>query len=99
MAVTAQTPINVTQANGLTTTFPYNFLILDAADLLVRLSGVQQVLNVDYTVTGVGNQAGGNVVFTVAPSFGTTVVRQRQMDFDRVQDYQTNGDFAAAEVN
>ena len=99
MAVTAQTPINVTEANGFTTTFPYNFLILDAADLLVRVSGVVQTLNVDYTVTGVGNQAGGNVVFTVAPAFGTAVVRQRQMDFDRVQDYQTNGDFAAAEVN
>lgn len=99
MAVTSQTPINVTEANGLTTVFPYNFLVLDASDLLVRVAGVTKTLNVDYTVSGVGNQGGGNVTFTVAPAFGLTVVRQRVMPYEREQDYQTNGDFAAAEVN
>jgi len=104
MAVTNQTPAKVSIANGVTTVFPYDFLILDEADLLVTgtLNGVETtyVLNVNYTVSGVGVDSGGNVTFTTgAPASGTYVLRKRNMEAIREDDFQTNGDLIASEVN
>ena len=59
-------------------TFPYTFKIFDASDIVVILkdsAGLEQtmVLNTNYTVTGVGSEAGGNVVFASAVPAGTSV--------------------------
>jgi hypothetical protein len=104
MPVTNQIPAKVSIANGATSVFPYDFLVLDEADMLVTgtLDGVTTtyVLNVDYTVSGIGDDTGGDVTFISGnPAAGTSVLRRREMDPVRETDYQTNGDLIAVEVN
>lgn len=55
--------------NGATTTFAYTFKVFSEDDLLVTQRDTDDVettlvLNTDYTVTGVGETSGGNVVLT-----------------------------------
>ena len=99
MPVTEQTPINSSTGNGVTTVFPYTFLILDEADIAVYVDDVLQTLTTDYTVSGVDNPSGGNVTFVSAPGSGTTVVRLREMAYARTTDYQENGDLEAATLD
>lgn len=91
MTVSAQTPINRSTGNGVTTVFPYQFKIIAEADIEVTVDDVVKTLNVDYTLSGVGVDAGGNVTFTVAPANATTVVRRRNMALTRTTDYQDQG--------
>lgn len=102
MAVTAETPVNTSLANGVATVFPYAFTILNTADLVVtgELNGVvtTYTLGADYTVTGVG-AGSGNITFTTAPANGTKIARYRQTVLERTTDYQDAGDFLADTVN
>lgn len=99
MSVTSQTPINRYAANGVTTVFPYQFKIVSQVDIKVTVDGVTKTLTTDYTVSGVGADAGGNVNFLSAPANGTTVVLKRNMQFLRATDYQDNGDLLADTLN
>lgn len=100
MAVLNQTPIVVSTANGATSDFPYNFLILDSSHLEVKLDGVVSVEGVGHSVSGAGNPTGGNVaILTGNPANGVKVVRKRVMPYTREVDYQLNGDFQSDEVN
>lgn len=63
--------------DGTTTVFPYNFKILDAVHLIVYVGGQQLAYLAGYSVTGVGGDAGGGVVFTSAPASGAAVLFQR----------------------
>jgi len=92
VTVSAQTPIKRSTANGVTTVFPYDFKILAAADLEVSLDGVVKTLTTDYTLSGVGDYAGGNVTMLSAPANGVTVVRRRNMAYIREVDYQDQGE-------
>lgn len=92
MTVSAQTPIKRSTANGVTTVFPYDFKILAAADLEVSLDGVVKTLTTDYTLSGVGDDAGGNVTMLSAPANGVTVIRRRNMAYTREVDYQDQGE-------
>lgn len=98
MTVPDQTPQNVHTANGATTTFAYQFKILDTDHLEVYLDDVLQTSG--YSVTGEGVNAGGTVVFTTAPAADTEVILMRSMTIERMAyDYQNAGDFLAATVN
>lgn len=99
MTVPVYTGPNTSIANGVTTTFPYGFKILAATDLLVAVNGLPRTLGTHYTLTGVGNESGGNVVFTTPPVSGSTVTRQRNMPFTRDTEYQNLGDLLAATLN
>lgn len=99
MPVTDQTPVDSSTGNGVTTVFPYTFKILAEADILVTVDGVTKTLTTDYSVSGVGNDAGGNVTFVAAPANGTTVVRTRDMGYERTTDYQDNGDLPASTLD
>lgn len=99
MTVSAQTPINRSAGNGVTTVFPYTFKIIAAGDIEVSVDDFVKTLNVDYTVTGAGVDGGGNVTMTVAPASGTTVVRRRNMAFVRTTDYQDQGALPAATLD
>lgn len=99
MPVSAQTPVNSSTGNGVTTVFPYTFKILAEADILVTVDGVTKTLTTDYSVSGVGNDAGGNVTFVSAPAGGTVVVLRRDMTIERTTDYQENGDLPAATLD
>lgn len=63
-------------ANGVTTAFPFSGLkIDDASDLVVSLTKddgtvITYELGIDYTITGVGNNSGGVVIFATPPETG-----------------------------
>lgn len=99
MTVPAQTPIANHIGNGVTTTFPYTFLLYDESDLTVTVDNVVKVLGIDYTVTGTDEVTGGNVIFTAAPAALSSVALLRQVAIARDTDYQYSGDFQSPTVN
>lgn len=99
MPVPVQNPEIAYTANGVTTVFAFPFMVFSSIDLRVRVDGALAVLNVDYTVTGVGVESGGNVVFGSAPADGTNVTIQRRMPLGRDIEYQYSGDFQSPTVN
>lgn len=98
MSVQNQVPFNSYNANGATTVFPYEFLLLDPGDLIVTVAGVLKTYGADYGITGLGNLGGGDVVFGTAPASGN-VLFKRMLTIQRVTDYQDNGDLLADTLN
>jgi hypothetical protein len=84
--------------NGITTVFGYNFLITSATDIKVtrqnaNLSEDILTLTTDYTVTGIGSEAGGTIVLVDAADAptGSKLVIQLDMDFKQSTDYSNQG--------
>jgi len=86
-----QGTINQYVADGVTTTYTYSFLILQAnsanSDIAVYVTPPNQAANpvadlvpyTSYTVTGVGVTAGGTVIFNTAPAIGSIITLSRNM--------------------
>jgi hypothetical protein len=86
--------------NGVTTEFAFPYLFLAATDLELRLvasTGAVTLLtlNTDYTVTGVGDDNGGEVTLNVAPAAGERLVINRVMNLVQEIDYITGDPFPA----
>lgn len=81
------------------TIFAYTFEVVAASDLVVLENDTTLVLNNDYTVSGVGDDNGGNVTLTTGATAGDILTIYRDMPYDRTQNYQNAGDFLASEVN
>ena len=77
--------------NAVTTVFAYGFKIFAASELLVKVDGVTQTLNTDYTVSGVGAEGGGSVTFTTAPDDQAVITIERNLPYTRSEDYQRAG--------
>jgi len=90
-------------ANDGQTVFPYTFRIFAASDLVVeRLRGTTTTtlqLNVDYTVSGVGNNTGGNVTLTQGALAGDIIAIVSNQPNQRSTDFTESGDFRAAALN
>ncbi|WP_414612264.1 phage tail fiber protein [Stenotrophomonas pavanii] len=99
MTVPAYTGPNTSIANGVTTVFPYSFRILEAAHIRVTVNGLVRTLGTHYTVEGVGNPAGGNVVFVSPPAVNAKVVLHRAMPLVRAINYENLGDLLAQTLN
>ncbi len=99
MAVTAQTPRKVSTAAAGATVFPYDFKILSKNDLLVQVDGVTKVVDVDFTVDGVAEDAGGDITFLTPLVGGEKVMRKRNMAFERSTDFQSLGDLRSSTLN
>ncbi|WP_186380163.1 phage tail fiber domain-containing protein [Yersinia mollaretii] len=97
MAVPSQIPYNLFTANGVTTVFPFGFMIFDARDLVVSLNGT--TLTSGFTVSGVGEVNGGAVTFLTPPAAGVVLMNARVMQLARQTEYQDNGDLLADTVN
>lgn len=101
MTVSSSTSTASYTANGSTTTFAYPFKIFADSDLVVILRNTAtsvetvQVLNSTYTVTGAGNNTGGNVVFGTAPAVGNTVFIRRELPKTQETDFVPNDPFPA----
>jgi len=97
MTISSQTfrwPYTATAAAS--TLFPYSNKILDQDDLKVYVSGTLKTIGTDYSVTGVGVAAGGNVSFVVAPSTGASVLLTKDgVEFTQGTDYVANDAFPA----
>ncbi len=88
-------------ASGTQTVFPYDFLILSESDIKVISSdpttGVEtlELLTTDYTLTGIGNSNGGNVIFVVAPTALDRITIKREVPYTQLVDYTPSGNFPA----
>lgn len=89
--------------NGVTTTFKYDFRIVDENHVRVihgALDGTttELVLGTDYTVTGVGDQDGGDIVLTAPLPSGEKVTHLRNAPFVQETDLENQGAYYAETV-
>lgn len=94
MPVQTQTPVNNYVGNNSTLTFPFTFKILLESDLKVYLNNVLQTTA--YTVTGVGNNGGGTVIFEEAPLSAVKVRLNREVPLERTNDYVEGGQLTSS---
>lgn len=90
-------PIARYEANGEETSFTYAFAIFEPSNLEVYLN--DRIVTSDFSVTGVGETAGGAVVFAVPPAAGTVVTLRRRVRAERDTDFQESGDLRAKVLN
>ena len=101
MAVTTEINRNEYIGDGIVLTFQYKFRIIVETEVEVLLVNqttgnvTEPILNTDYTVTGVGNDNGGNIVFVVPPPTGTNAVFIRDLPETQQTVYPVNGPFPA----
>lgn len=101
-------PRNQYTATGGQTTFTYDYPIRAASDLDVYLtpndfppddSAQLIILNVDYTVTGVGAQGGGTIVLMNPATAGDRITIYRRLPYERLQNYVNEQDFSVESFN
>ncbi len=97
MTVSSEESRTEQTGDGTTVTFPYTFRILDDEHMSVYVDGVLLALTTDYTVTDVGEQTGGNVVFVatiahdVTPADDAEIVFARNVPYTQLTDLSTGG--------
>ncbi len=99
MAIQDNGTRNQYTATASQTVFPYTFEVFDKDDLAVEQNGTLLTEGTHYTVSGVGVDAGGNMTLVTGATSGDVMTIYRDMDLNRLTDYQQNGDFLADEVN
>ncbi|EGT7582571.1 hypothetical protein JE599_001890 [Salmonella enterica] len=97
MSIPVQTPFNLYIANGSTTVFPYRFLLNQASDLRITANG--RTVSAGFSVSGEGNQSGGQITFSTPPASGTKIAILRNIPLRRDTEYQDNGDLLASTIN
>jgi microcystin-dependent protein len=101
MAVSTTTNTATYQGNGSTTVFDFSFLIPDADSLVVYLTEDDVVTDVDpsaYMASGLGEDAGGSITFTAAPTSSQKVTIQRQLALTQDISLVTGAEFYAEVV-
>lgn len=104
MTIQSQTTRVDYTGNGATTTFPVPFYWLQDTDLLVIRTdngftpptAATLALGTDYLVTGSGNQSGGSITTTVAPTATQKLSILRSVPFTQLTHYVPNDPFPAA---
>ena len=87
-------------ADSSTTSFTFNFDIADSNSLEVYVDNVLKSTTTDYSVEfDSGVNGTGIVVFTTAPSTGSTILIKRDTELVRTTDFQTSGAFTASVIN
>jgi hypothetical protein len=99
MTVTNTTARNQYIATADQTEFAYTFEVYDKDDLVVLKNSTTLSEGSNYTVSGVGNDNGGNITLAVGATAGDIITIYRDMALNRTTDYQNSGDFLASEVN
>jgi len=84
-------------ADGSQTAFPYPFAIFTTEDLHVYLDDSRATSG--FSVSGVASSEGGTVTFAAPPGGGVRVTLLRQIDIQRVTDFQAGGPLRAATLN
>lgn len=86
-------------ANGSTTVFAFPFLVLEASHLIVVDSyggtDTTKTYGTDFTISGLGDSTGGNVVFGTAPTTSHLITIYRVVPYTQTTDYVPNDDFPA----
>lgn len=100
MAVSSQNNKDLYTGTGSQVAFSYTFRILDDDDILVDIKDTDgvittQIKTTNYTVTGVGQQAGGTITFVVAPLSTDTIILTRSVALTQEVDYKEQDTFPA----
>lgn len=98
MTVPQQEIVSTHVANGVTTVFGYGFYCIEARDLIVSLNGVDIDVS-QYTVSGLKQLQGGEIIFFGPPLAGSLIAIRLQVAPSRETNYKTNGDLFAKVVN
>lgn len=101
MTISSEVTKIIDQGNGATTAFAYNFLIPTTAEgtvIYTDTAGTETVLvvDVDYSITGVNNPAGGTVTYPLTGSpaaLGTTITIMRLVAYTQEDDFDNQGGF------
>lgn len=81
------------------TVFVYDFEIFESGDIRVYRNAVMLALTTDYTLSGVGDENGGNVTLTSGATAGDIYTIFRKVTPERTTEYQESGQFLAQELN
>ena len=86
--------------NGVTTVFPYAFRILEDAHIQVvqTENGIDTVLVSGFSVSGKGEDAGGNITFDVAPTASKTITLVRNAPLTQSTDLENQGAYYAQSI-
>jgi hypothetical protein len=84
--------------NGATTAFAYTNKIDAKTDLDVYVATVLQTVDTHYTVSGVGDDAGGSVTFVTAPSNGAAVAIVSDIPYTQASSLNLGGAFPSTTV-
>jgi len=93
--MTIATPLNRHEyvGNGSLAIYPYAFKVFADTHLEVYVAEILQTLTTHYSVTEVGEDTGGNVVFVTPPVLDAEIVILRNVPFTQETDYPPNSDF------
>ena len=98
MTISTLTFYRVYIATAAQTVFPYDFMILSAADIRVYDDGTLLALGVDYTVSGAGSEAGGNITFIVGRTAGHSILLRRETPRTQATDLNAGQQFYEAVI-
>lgn len=93
MTVQVSNSVKYYVGDGSTSTFDYDFIVFNQSHLKVYLGSVEQ--STGFTISGIGSQSGGSVVFSVPPVNGTEVILIRDVPFTQLFDYVAYDSFPA----
>jgi hypothetical protein len=94
MSVNVAIPYNRFVADGVVTTFTFDWDLIETADLIVLVDNVLQIEYSDYTVTP-DFEDGGDVVFELPPADQAQVVVMRRTTISQNVDYESYTAFPA----
>ncbi len=97
MTVSSTTARDVYTGDGTEGPFPYTFRILDSDHAAVYVDGDLKTKDTDYSVSGVGEDEGGNITFLAGhyPVSGAQVVIIGNIPYSQTTDYTENDAFPA----
>lgn len=81
------------------TLFPYPFPITQDSDLIAVVNGVTLNTDAGYSLTGQGNDTGGNLIFTLGQTAGAVVTLFRDIPIERISQIAQNSGFSSTVFN
>jgi len=78
--------------DGAETDYTYDFLIFNAAEVLVTVDGVETSA---YSISGLGDPDGGTVTFDAAPADQSDIIIKRDVELTQLVDYRPHDPFPA----
>lgn len=103
IVINDDTPRDQYVATAGQTIFPYTFPIFDQGDVVVLQTsgGVTTTLTIttEYTVSGVGAEAGGDITLVTGATVGDILTIYRDVPIARTTDFVTGGDYRAETIN
>jgi hypothetical protein len=81
------------------TVYPYPFPITQDSDLVVVINGVTQATDSTYSLSGQGNDTGGNVTLNTGSNAGDIITLYRDIAIERITQISQNSGFSSTAFN